>query len=57
MVVSGRAAATNSLNENGDDLLELHQGSILFIGANECLKIIKVNQDLLIFRAYCDLQT
>jgi len=57
IVVSGKATATNSISENGDELLLLQQGSVFFIGANESLKVIKVNQDLLVFRAYCDLQT
>ena len=57
LTVSGKATATNSRNENGDDLIDLTSGTVLFIAANESLKMVAVKEDLLMFRAYCELVT
>eukprot|EP00795_Rhopilema_esculentum_P016764 gene16764-8225_t len=57
LTVKGKAAATNALSENGDEVETLQPGAVLFIGANQCLRVITVQEDLLMFRAFCELQT
>ncbi len=57
LTISGSATASNASSENGDDVSSLTSGMVLFIGANECLKVSSVEEEVLIFRAYCDLQT
>ncbi len=57
LTINGKASASNVASENGDDVINLAAGMVLFIGASECLKINEVEEEVHIFRAYCDLQT
>eukprot|EP00794_Sanderia_malayensis_P011164 gene11164-12337_t len=57
LTISGKALASNASGENGDDVINMNSGTVLFIGANECLKINEVDEELHLYRAYCDLQT
>lgn len=57
LMVSGSVTASDLASENGDDVIKLSSGMVFFIGASECLRINTVNEDSLMFRAYCDIQT
>ena len=52
LITSGKGSITSTSLQ---DALQLYRGQIVFIAANETVQVTDISEDLMLFRAYCQL--